>query len=131
MSEETTFPIYFNVKGVRDYLLKYGHVYTIRKKGRPVGYTRAIQKEGDEIIDLGEVYVYAITRTLNSYEKLLPYVDESGIEFTPDDFAQTLYKAMGYSFEDCRKMCIAQMWLGLAQKLSGNNLGLFKVELAK
>jgi hypothetical protein len=75
-----TAPIFFNVEEARDYLLKTGHVYTLRNKRKTTGITEARHGSYMHFELLGKVRVEEIVevKATNVWTILEPYVAESG-----------------------------------------------------
>ena len=102
--------IKFYVKPVREYLLKKGFVYTLRKR-RSVGLTKAL----DEFEPIAEVKISLVmSKPITNAQELLPFVENSGI-----------FK------ESEGKLLSAMNWLRLAKKLSGDMLFLYRVDLLR
>lgn len=116
--------MFFNIKDVRNFLIKNGMVYTLRKKRFRIGNDVAIYGTPFKQKRIGEVYIQPIEKITHS-EQLIPYVAESG-----------LLKPVvntGLWNPKSRDELIARLksrdWLELAKKLSGDELYLYKVSL--
>jgi len=72
--------MFFNVKPVREHLIKHGHVYTLRKATRKAGKDTAFY--GDrfkgELTKIGRIEIFIEMRAI-SPNQLEPYVNNSGM----------------------------------------------------
>jgi hypothetical protein len=71
--------IFFNVESVREYLIKHGHVYTVRKATRRTGKDVAVHGNYYKQNRIGRVEVFPEIPELTSAEQLEPYVGSSGL----------------------------------------------------
>ena len=85
--------IFFNVKEVKNFLLKNGEVYTTRKPSRKIGVDIAVEGSYTHPKILGLVDIKFV-ELITSPEQLTPYVDKSGISsiFLWFEKAQELHK---------------------------------------
>lgn len=100
--------IYFNVKGVKEFLEKNGLVYTLRKP-RSVGMTQAVTGSYYKHETFATVDVGLVEENITDYRRLYMYFPESGL--------------VGSLVEGSLK------WLELAHKMSGSTLNLYKVSI--
>ena len=98
--------IFFNKEPVREFLLKNGLVYTLRKPRKRIGNDIAVYGSFYKNAKIADVTIELVMENLTSAKQLKPYVSESGLEDS-------------------------QEWLKLAQKLSGQKLNLYKVVIRK
>lgn len=110
--------IFFNVKEVREFLIKNGYVYTLCKRGRKEGQDTAVYRADvnnpKTITQIGGCNVEGIIVVL-SFEHLEPYVEFSGF-----------YSRYGHHNITARE------WYILGVKLhKTTDLALFKVTLLK
>ncbi len=109
--------IWFNIPSVRGFLLKFGYVYTIRKKRKKVGYDYAAHGcwHKGQVHKIGKVYINLV-REVNTVEDVIGHVENSGL---CDPFINISYQ----------RFTVANKWIELAKKLSGDELCLYRVQL--
>jgi len=76
--------MFFNVEAVREFLLKNGYVYTIRRNNRRVGKDIAVYGSYSKNTKMGNVDIKLVLENLTSAEQLKPYINESGLENAED-----------------------------------------------
>jgi len=97
--------MFFNVKSVREYLIKNGYVYTLRKKRKIIGPDVAVYGSRYKQKRIGRIFISIVPiGKITDSEILVGYFDNSGLSDS------------------------ASKWLELARKLSGEELYLYKVE---
>lgn len=96
--------IFFNVEPVREFLIKNGYVYTLRKKRFRIGNDIAVYGSFCKHETIAKVFIESVPfgQVTNS-EMLVLYFDYSGLKSS------------------------ASEWFELARKLSGDELYLYKV----
>jgi len=105
--------IFFNVKAVRKFLVEHGHVFTLRKPRKRVGKDVAVYGSRYKNKRIGKVLIQPVSDTpICSPQTLLGFVKESGL----------FHAERG-------KLCSSMEWLEKAQKMSGNDLRLYLVEM--
>lgn len=105
--------MFFNVTSVREYLVKNGHVYTLRKPRKRVGNDIAVYGSRFKHKTIGPIEINQVkpSRIIRATE-LVPYVEETGL-FNPS----------------LTKLRNAIEWAVVARKLSGRILELYFVKL--
>lgn len=78
--------MFFNVESVREYLLKHGHVYSLRRVGRRTGNDVAVHGSYYKNTRIGRIEVHIELPEVNSEEQLKPYVGSSGISSAKEWF---------------------------------------------
>jgi len=99
-------PIFFNVKPVREFLIKNGFVYTLRKRRGRVGNDVAVHGSYYKRKTIAKVFILEVPiGKIENSEMLTGFFDESGLKSS------------------------ASEWFELAKKLSGEELYLYKVTI--
>jgi len=98
--------IFFNVKEVREFLIKNGLVYTLRKKRFRVGNDTAVYGSRFKQKKIGKVFIELIPiGKITNSETLVVFFDYSGLNSS------------------------ASSWFELGKQLSGDNLYLYRVTM--
>ena len=95
--------MFFNIKSVREFLINNGYVFTLRKKRFRIGRDMAVYGNYYIQTKIGNINIEKLEQ-IASPNQLSSYINESGLK-------------------DIEK------WFGLATKLSGQKLYLYKVTL--
>ena len=112
--------MFFNVKGVRDYLLEHNEVYTLRKKRFRIGNDTAVKgnrfKKDEPVVAIAKIVIAKeLSEPVTEWNQLLPYVTKSGL------YGQVSPEGIELEIKTCKT------WLALAQKLSGTELFLYHI----
>lgn len=107
--------MYWNVKEAREFLLKNGYVFTLRKP-RKEGPAIAVVGSFYDHQPIGSTFVKLIKEDVQHAHELSAYVAGSGIK------AQITLCDCGYDDD-------AHQWFGLANELSGQKLNLYLVTM--
>ena len=122
--------MFFNVPEVREFLIMYWLVYTLRKPRKRIGSDLGVYGSRYKYEKIGKIYIEPVKEKVEYYTQLMPFVVQSGL-FPKDrdifsNYNEIIRLALGRIHVEKSKE-----WLMLAQKMSGKELNLYKVTLTE